>query len=352
MRLDRVKKKLRGTLIHKAYSFLRYDLPILVAIRVYYSVKKGEFGKALKYLGDRLVGLISERPGHIAVDIVSCCNLRCPLCSVPPFLTKRESSFMSMERFRRIMSNVNVGTDICLVYAGEPFLNPHFFQMVQETSNRFYVSTITNGTLLNRNNIAKLVEGGLDFLQISFDGFSRDSFERYRVGASFDAVRRGILDLLKERRVRGNGLPFITITFLVNAYNENELEECREYFLKRGADRFFSKGINLNVHRRLDGRKEEDLKDWLPRKRDFSLYEERGGTTAFKDREGLCTTCLNPIIRCDGEVLICCHDIFNSVKIGNIMERDLKSLWFSAHYTKMRSLAKRRRLAVCRRCGK
>lgn len=352
MQIESIKKALRGTVVHKVYVLCRYDLYLFLFFRFYQSLRQKKGRKILRYLRERISAAFSERPGTIAVDVVSCCNLRCPLCSVPPFLVKKNGNFMTLEDFKAAVGNINIGSDLCLVYAGEPFLNPDFFEMVHQVSESFYVSTITNGTLLNRRNIRAVLDSGLDFLQISFDGFSRESYEKYRVGADFEKVRNGILDLIRARREEKRRVPHITITFLVNAYNENELNGCRRFFLGKGADRFFSKAINLNVHRRLDGKKEKDLKDWLPRRREISLYEEQDGKVLFRSRDGVCTTCMNPIIRCDGEVLICCHDVFNTVKIGNIHESDLRSLWFSEGYRETRRRAKQRLLPICRQCGK
>lgn len=352
MRFKSMKKTLRGTVVHRLYTLFRYELYLILVFRLYYSLRRRRWKKVLKYLRERILAVFFERPRMIAIDVVSCCNLRCPLCSVPPFLTKKAGNFMPFEEFRRITDHINIGADLCLVYAGEPFLNPDFFKMVEHLSESYYVSSVTNGTLLSQKNISAVLACGLDALQISFDGFSKESYERYRVGADFERVRERILDLIRTRREEKNGLPHITITYLVNAFNENELNACRRFFMEQGVDRFFSKAINLNVHRRLDGKKEEDLKEWLPSRREISLYEEREEGVVFRSREGVCITCVNPIIRCDGEVLICCHDVFNTVKVGSVFESDFRSLWFSENYRKMRRLAKHRRLPICQRCGK
>ncbi|MEW6664777.1 MAG: radical SAM protein [Thermodesulfobacteriota bacterium] len=350
--LNRARKRLRGTIVHKVYAFLRYELRVLLLYRLVYNLRRGNWRKVTRYLAQRAHGVFREVPKGVAIDIVSCCNLRCPLCSVPPFITKQSGNFMGLEVFKRIVGGVSGATDLSLVYAGEPLLHPEFFEMVRWCASRFYTTTITNGTLLTEKNNRRLFESGLDFLQVSFDGFSKESFEKYRVGADFAKVKANIESLLRTRGASHRGLPHITITYLVNAFNEHETDACRRHFLGAGADRFFAKAINLNVHRRLDGKKEDDLREWLPRKTDISLYEDRGNGIGFKEKEGVCTICLTPIIRCDGEVLLCCHDIFNSVKIGNALTTPFEELWNGEEYRMLRALGRHRRLPVCRRCGK
>lgn len=347
-----LRKKLRGTVVHKAYAFLRYEIGTVLKFRFYYNIRKGNLRKIGHFIMQRTKGSFCELPKHVTIDIVSCCNLRCPLCSVPPYLTKGKDKFLSFEAYKAIVEKIDIASDVILVYAGEPFLHPEFFKMVRYATERHFTTTITNGTLLDEERVGELLESGLDFIQISFDGFSQESFEKYRVGARFYDVKRNIERLIETRRRKNAGLPHITITYLVNAHNEDEIGNCREHFLRTGADRFLSKAINLNVHRRLDGKGEEDLSHWIPRKSTVTLYDREDGGIGFKEREGSCNICMSPVIRCDGEVLLCCHDIFNTVKIGNIFDRDLKDMWLSEPYRKMRALGRQRRLEVCRKCGK
>ena len=351
--LEKIKNRLRGTIIHRVYALLRYEAYIIIIFKIYYNAKRGNIHKINHLIKHRINSVVHELPKSVAIDIVSCCNLRCPLCSVPPYITKQADNFMPFEDFKKIVDAVHIACNLSLVYAGEPFLHPNFFDMVKYCSERYYTTTITNGTLLSSKNIEKLLDSGLDFLQISFDGFSRESYEKYRVGANFGKVKGNIVNLLRSKKCEKRGLPHTTITYLINAYNEDELNKCERFFLKAGAERFFAKAINLNVHRRTDGRKKVDLSHWLPRKNTTSLYEQSGDRIEFKTQAGgVCKTCLTPIIRCDGELLLCCHDIFNKVKIGNVFKQDFKKLWFGNHYRKLRRLAKNRKLQICKECGK
>ncbi|MFC1824753.1 radical SAM/SPASM domain-containing protein, partial [Thermodesulfobacteriota bacterium] len=327
-----MKRRLRGTIIHRFYALVRYDLYITLLYRIIWNARKGNYRKIKHYIKIKTEALYKELPKSVAIDIVSCCNLRCPLCSVPPFITKKTDNFMSFEMFKKIVDNIHITTDLSLVYAGEPFLHPHFFEMIDYCNeNALYTTTITNGTLLSKKNIDRVFESGLDFIQISFDGFSKENFEKYRVGANFESIKQNITTFLGARSRENKGLPHATITYLINAYNENEVQDCEIYFRRLGAERFFAKAINLNVHRRTDDKKEEDLSHWLPKKNMTTLYEQQGDRIQFKNKTDICTICLTPIIRCDGEILLCCHDIFNTVKIGNILEKDFTWLWFGDH---------------------
>ncbi|MBW1768087.1 MAG: radical SAM protein [Deltaproteobacteria bacterium] len=349
---EKIKKRLRGTIIHKIYALLKYDLYIIFVFKLYHNARRNNSRKINHFLKRKIQGLFRELPKSVAIDIVSCCNLRCPLCSVPPFITRKSENFMSFEDFKIIADALDLTTDLSLVYAGEPFLNPQIFNMIRYCEGKYFTTTITNGTLLNEKNLERLFDSGLDFLQISFDGFSKESFEKYRVGADFEKIKHNITNLLKKRDEQHRGLPHVTITYLINAYNENEVTECELFFRRAGAERFFAKAINLNTHRRTDGKQEDDLSHWLPKNHKTTLYEQQGDRIAIKEKEEACSICLTPIIKCDGEILLCCHDIFNTVKIGNVFEKNFKALWLSPEYRKIRNLAKNRRLSICQKCGK
>lgn len=352
--MDALRARLRNTWVHGLYALAKYDLPDFARDHVWRSLRLGRRAKALRYVRAAL-RRGQDRPRSVAIDIVSVCNLRCPLCSVPPFITKENAAgnFMDLGLYRAILGNIGgFAPELTLVYAGEPFLHPHFTEMVDLAAPDYHVTTISNATLLDDANVAAMVDN-LDFLQISCDGHGKESYEKYRVGANYDKVRENILRLLAAKKRSRSGLPVVTVTYLINAYNEHEAQACRRFWLDAGAERFYAKYINLNVHRRLDGKTEEDLAHWLPKDRRLSLYrEEADGSLAFKERPAPCATHLSPIVRCDGEVLLCCHDIFNTVKIGNLAETPLADLWNSRKYREIRRCARERTLPVCAKCGK
>ena len=89
--ISKIRTKLRYTFIHNIFIFFRYTLHDVLVIRMYRSMLRGYYKKALTYPFKSLVNRIKGRPKTVVIDIVSVCNLRCPLCSVPPDIA-REST--------------------------------------------------------------------------------------------------------------------------------------------------------------------------------------------------------------------------------------------------------------------
>ena len=295
-----------------------------------------------------------KMPPFIIIDPIVKCNVDCPLCSIPPKTLPHYGSKLSFEDFQIIFEKIKDATNqIYFCHAGEPFLNKELLDMVKLVSDADMISMVgTNGTLFNEKNIEKIFTSGLDFLQISFDGFSKETYEKYRVGANFEKVMEGIRQLAEKKKVLKSRKPFIELTFLINAYNIHEINAADQYFSSLGI-RFRTKQTNLNVHRRLDGKTKEELSKWIPFNTRYSMYEMKtDGTIVNKEPiRNKCATCLKPVVNCKGEILLCCHDIYKTIDLGNIKDVNFKQMWNSPQYTKLREQAAKRKLPLCKKCG-
>ncbi len=98
---------------------------------------------------------------------------------------------MADEIFSRLVNEAgNSAEHMMLIGLGEPFLDPKIFDRI-EYCDRHNISTLlsTNGTLLDGENAAKLLDTPLEHITLSFDGSTKESFEYYRKGAKFERVR-------------------------------------------------------------------------------------------------------------------------------------------------------------------
>ncbi|MBI5899449.1 MAG: radical SAM protein [Rhodocyclales bacterium] len=357
MDVGTLRKQLSTTVLADVYRFFRYALPDFVLNRIVRTMRRGQVRKATLYPFRLLASKLKRRPRRVMIDLVSVCNLRCPMCSVPPDIAigATQKKHLDLVEFKRIADELEGHvTDLSLVYSGEPLLHPSFKEIVEYAKTRFYLSTISNGTVIKGGRLEALVDG-IDYLQFSFDGLSKESYEKYRVGANYDSVLANVNAVIDAKQRAGLGLPVVTITFLVNSYNEDEVESARSYWLEnRGVNYFFDKPINLNVHRRSDDKKEHDLVHWLPRKSKMTLYktDEASGAIEVEKKRAPCSIVQTPVIRGDGEILMCCHDLNNSVKIGNIENNNLVELWGSQKYATIRERGANRQYPICKVCGK
>src|SRR5260370_19264 len=73
-----------------------------------------------------------------------------------------------------------------LIGLGEPFMDRKIFDRI-EYCERHKISTLlsTNGTFLDEQLGAKLLDSPLEHITLSFDGATKRSYEYYRKGAKF-----------------------------------------------------------------------------------------------------------------------------------------------------------------------
>jgi len=108
---------------------------------------------------------------------------------------------MTPDGFRRLLDGVPTLVKVKLQGVGEPFLSPHFFDLVEEATRRDIAPhTITNGTTLSERVVERIYASGLVEVAVSLDTPRKESFERIRAGADFDRVLAGV------RRLCGHGL--------------------------------------------------------------------------------------------------------------------------------------------------
>ncbi len=135
-------------------------------------------------------------PYVIYIDPCDKCNFQCKFCPTgDPEIMKstrgRGHGIMDFELYKRIIDGVCEFDDkvrvIRLYKDGEPLLNPHFPDMVRyakESGCCEKVDTTTNGSLLTPELSLKIIEAGLDRINISVEGINAEQYEdfsRYKI---------------------------------------------------------------------------------------------------------------------------------------------------------------------------
>ncbi len=97
-----------------------------------------------------------------------------------------------------------------LIGLGEPFLDPKIFDRI-EYCERHGISTLlsTNGTLLDEEASARLLDTPLEHITLSFDGATKESFEFYRKGARFEKVRDNFVRFARMKQERGSKMQVV-----------------------------------------------------------------------------------------------------------------------------------------------
>ncbi len=137
-------------------------------------------------------------PFLVVWDVTYKCNLRCKHCySTAGKPWKDELNEKEAMKALKILADAGV-TSIAFS-GGEPLLRRDFFDLAKTASDYgMYVSLATNGTLLTVENVRKLKELGIGYVQISLDGTKKTHEEFRGIPGIYEKVIEGIKNCIKE----------------------------------------------------------------------------------------------------------------------------------------------------------
>src|SRR3989344_5333310 len=148
----------------------------------------------LKILSHYLGRSAKSSPGavEIGIEATNLCNLDCTMC--PRSEMKRPVGQMSIATLKRIVSQVKPFAELVYLHGlGEPLLHPQLDQMIAYVHEAgIKVGLSTNITLLTKKKSEMLIRAGLDYLILPMEGARAETYEKIRLGASFEKVLENI----------------------------------------------------------------------------------------------------------------------------------------------------------------
>ncbi len=212
------------------------------------------------------IPFVPAGPFHVVWDFTQKCNLKCRHCySDARSNTKDELS--TSEAFKVIdeLSNFsNIGVPSLSFSGGEPLMRGDFFEVLKYAKNKIpFLSIATNGTLLTKKYVKKIKEFGINYVEISLDGISKERHESFRgVKGCFEKTIEGISNCIDEKLDT-------CIATTVYKHNIKDVPDLLEFVEKKD-----SRFIHFNYIP--TGRAKRDLElDLSPRER-FSILNLMG----------------------------------------------------------------------------
>ena len=145
-----------------------------------------------RYLKAQKSEYLDYLPIRLDVENVSRCNFHCTMCQVSGWGPKyQRARDMTLEEFQHLVDQQYGLMEIKLHGMGEPLLGrDSFFDMIKYArAKHIWVRTNSNGSLLHfQDNYKKLANSGINEVQISFDGATKETFEEIRKGSKFELV--------------------------------------------------------------------------------------------------------------------------------------------------------------------
>jgi len=156
--------------------------------------------KGIKKYGIR-IPFVPAGPVEVVWNFTYLCNLKCKHCYEDagfhrPELTTEEAC-MAIDELSDI---AGVGLPALSFSGGEPLIRKDFFEVASYARKKIpYLSIATNGTLLTKENVRRLKEVGIEYVEISLDGASKEVHESFRmVHGCFEKTMDGIRNCVDE----------------------------------------------------------------------------------------------------------------------------------------------------------
>lgn len=160
--------------------------------------------------------VVHRFPLHLDIESVALCNLRCPFCATThQQWGEDERGYMDFDLYRKIIDE-GAKNGLCAIklsLRGEPLLHPKLPEMVAYAKSKGILDVYfnTNATLLTASKFEELIDAGLDRISISFEGYEKETYEKFRVGARFDKVLNNVSSLREIREKRKSDHPQIRV---------------------------------------------------------------------------------------------------------------------------------------------
>ena len=165
-----------------------------------------------------------EFPVELAIELAAVCNLACVMCPVPT--TRRPKQLIDDDLFRRVVDQATGERGFMLLPQGfgESMLHKRWHQLLAHAVERGVrpIVLLTNGTLLDDANVARVLDLEIDAVVVSIDGVTAPTYAAVRVGGDLDQVEAGVRRLLAARGDRRR--PKVCLRIIRMRETEREIE--------------------------------------------------------------------------------------------------------------------------------
>src|SRR5579863_2744772 len=176
-----------------------------------------------------------SNPLALIAEVTHRCPLHCVYCSNPLELAGTQAELSTAEWTSVFQQSGKLGMLHAHFTGGEPLARPDLTELIAAASAAgLYTNLITSGIGLNEDRLQKLVEAGLDHIQISFQD-SREAAANWIAGAKAHAHKIELSHAIR-RRVEEKKLAF-TVNLVVHRQNLDHLEEMIAFIEQLNPDR-------------------------------------------------------------------------------------------------------------------
>jgi MoaA/NifB/PqqE/SkfB family radical SAM enzyme len=274
-------------------------------------------------------------PSMIILENTTVCNLRCIHCPQGQGWPERDdyhALYLDWDLYKKAIDEIAENKITLLRFApeGEALIHPQFIDQVAYAKAKGIapVNLTTNGLTLDnqaiesgkrvpgKTNLDRLLELGIDIIDISLDAANRESYERIRVRSNYHRVWSNIHRLLYLRE-KLKAPTKVMLSIVDQPENHEEVEQFVRYWTPL-VDRVLVRGYLENL----------------------GLTPPKAGTVVDKMRDTPRWPCpqfwKRITISPDGSIRFCVVDWLDKSVVGHLSTHTIKEVWHSAEYDRLR----------------
>jgi len=274
-------------------------------------IKKSLYGKDMLDNG--------YAPLCIDVETAAICDLACEFCYREALATP--DKIISRKMFYKIVDQAaELGVpSMKLNWRGEPLMNSKLPEMIAYAKSKGIIEVIinTNATHLSEKMGKKLIDAGLDFMIYSFDGGTKETYEKMRPGRfrknTFDSVYQNIVNFSKLREKMGAKFPRTKIQMILTEDTYDEQDQFFDLFSdcvdEVTVTQYSERGGEIEDLNEKDRERYEELCDKLNFPKGTPYMRQSDGNIYLSDSRSPCEQPFQRILfTYDGRAAMCCFD--------------------------------------------
>lgn len=277
-------------------------------------------------------------PPKLIIENTNICNAACVMC--PYKKMTRKKGVMSFELFKKIIDEYSSSTHtkrLQMNNMGEPLIDPLIVRKIKYAKEKGIeqVFFFTNGSLLDKQLTEKLIDSGLDYMIISLDGITKETYEKVRKNLKFEEVINNIENFMILRRERRADRPKIELH--ITLLNENRSDE--KEFVKKMKN--MADYVSVTYAHDWAGQQEAKNIEYIQKSHQLKLAP--------------CSNLWSELtILWDGRVALCCIDYEGKVILGDVNRESLQNIWKCEKLRMIREYHLKRQfdqIELCKKCS-
>ncbi|MFC2067617.1 radical SAM/SPASM domain-containing protein [Chloroflexota bacterium] len=299
------------------------------------------------------VGKCVDFPLILHIQTQSYCNGRCSICTYRIVGKQLDQGIMEWNLYEKIVNEAvsePLLSTFVLELHNEPLLDKRIFDCVKYIksmdSSKMCVFT-TNGELLDNFSLTDIVQSNLDYLWVSLNAHSKETYDNMNNGLDYNRVTKNIYSLLSNNSIKQK----MELSFVLTERNVHEVSEAIQYWKEQDVKTriigLHNRGGLLNNYENLRLKTSDRITPLL-------LRIWRSLMSGVRSITGCELPFCQMNILFNGDVIVCCHDGNRAIVVGNVKTSSLRDIWNSKKMNNIRRLIIKKRsvqITTCKECS-